>query len=190
MEISIDIIRACIKQQRAAQGKVYKTLLPYLRAVAYRYLKDTSYVKDVLQESFIKIFRRLDKYDASNGTLKQWTARIVINTSLNYNERIIGLPKEELKMFKLDIHHAPLAIQKLSNEHLLYILKQMPDKYFKVFNLHVIDGYSHQEIGSILNISQELSRQRLSRARNWLKKIFHKNPDLINEINAMTFNLN
>ena len=63
MDINKDIIQACIKQERAAQGKVYKTLLPYLRAVAHRYLKDTSYVKDVLQESFIKIFRSLEVKD-------------------------------------------------------------------------------------------------------------------------------
>ena len=53
MDINKDIIQACIQQERAAQNKVYKVLLPYLRAVAYRYLKDTSYVKDVMQESFI-----------------------------------------------------------------------------------------------------------------------------------------
>ena len=190
MDINNDIIQSCIKQERAAQNKVYKILLPYLRAVAYRYLKDTSYVKDVLQESFIKIFRSIDKYDMQKASLKQWATRIVINTSLNYNDRVIGFPKEELKILNTGILSIPKAIQNLSNEHLLYILKQMPDNYFKVFNLHIIDGYSHQEISELLQINQELSRKRLSRARIWLKKTFHKNPDLINEINAFTFKLN
>ena len=66
----------------------------------------------------------------------------------------------------------------------------MPNDYFKVFNLHIIDGYSHQEISVFLKISQELSRKRLSRARVWLKKTFYDNPDLINEINALSFKLN
>jgi RNA polymerase sigma-70 factor (ECF subfamily) len=190
MDINKDIIQACIQQERAAQNKVYKVLLPYLRAVAYRYLKDTSYVKDVLQDSFIKIFKSIRGYDAKKASLKNWATRIVINTSLNYNDRVIGTSKEELVLLNAGILQTPQAIQNLSNEHLLYILKQMPDDYFKVFNLHIIDGYSHQEISVFLNISETLSRKRLSRARGWLKKTFYKNPDLINEINSMSFKLN
>ena len=165
-------------------------LLPYLRAVANRYLKDTSYSKDVLQEGFIKIFKNLHTYDSNKAPLNQWATRIIINTALNFNDRIIGVPNIDIISEGVETLNTPQAIKDMSNDHLLYILKQMPDNYFKVFNLHIIDGYSHQEIGDLLKISTELSRKRLSRARTWLKKTFRKNPDLITELRVLPFYLN
>ncbi len=190
MNIDQNILTACVNQDRDAQSKVYNLLLPYLRAVAYRYLRDTSFVKDVLQDSFVKIFKNIDKYDMAKASLKQWSSRIVINTSLNYNDRIIGKPKDELKSHESNFTQNPKVIEYLSNEDMLEILKQLPDDLFKVFNLYVIDDYSHLEIGALLGISPILSRKRLSRARIWLKKYFHKRPDVLNGIKMLPLTLN
>ncbi|MFK7806412.1 MAG: RNA polymerase sigma factor [Saprospiraceae bacterium] len=176
MSAEQSIIQSCIKQKRDAQQQLYRLLLPYLRAVATRYLRDNSYVKDVLQESFVKVFRSIEKYDSNKAPLKNWAARIVINTCLNYNERVIGLPAEELDVEIHDHAEFPEISALTTDDELLALLKQMPAGYFEVFNLYVIDGYSHKEIGVMLQMTEASSRKKLSRAKNWLKKkdLFNK----------------
>lgn len=164
------LIQSCVRQKRDAQQQLYRLLLPYLRAVATRYLRDTSYVKDVLQESFVKIFRSIEKYDPNKAPLKNWAARVVINTALNYNDRVIGTPDEELNVEAHDHSELPEVLANLTDDRLLAILKEMPKGYFEVFNLYVIDGYNHKEIADLLGTTEGSSRKRLSRAKNWLER--------------------
>jgi RNA polymerase sigma factor (sigma-70 family) len=171
MQISSDLIQACMSQERKAQKQLYELLLPYLRAVAARYLRDTSYSKDVLQESFIKVFKNIPTYKPQIAPFHQWAARIVINTCINFNQRVSVKSHEELTTAYNDIPITAETVQIISDEHLLALLKQMPNDYFEVFNLFVIDEYSHQEIAEMLNINEALSRKRLSRAKEWLKEI-------------------
>jgi RNA polymerase sigma factor (sigma-70 family) len=171
MQISGDLIKACISQERKAQKQLYELLLPYLRAVAERYLRDTSYVKDALQESFIKSFKNINTYKSSIAPFHQWTARVVINTCLNLNQRVSAKAPDELTTEHHNIPITPETMHTIADEHLLFLLKQMPNDYFEVFNLFVIDDYSHQEIAEILNINEALSRKRLSRAKEWLKEV-------------------
>ena len=187
MQIDRSLLVSCIAQNRAAQKQLYLLLLPYLRAIARRYLRDTSYTKDVLQESYVKIFSGLGHYDFEQAPIKTWAAKITINTSLNYNQRVIGHPKDE---FKIDQHGTfimPAAIDQLTKENLFFLLKQMPDGYFEVFNMSIIDGYSHEEIAGMLNISQALSRKRLSRAREWLKKTFRGKANWLEQFKSSSF---
>ncbi len=173
MNVSDNLIESCKLNNRKSQQDLYKLLLPYLRAVAYRYLRDTSFVKDVLQESFVKIFKNIHQYNPNKAPLKNWAAQIVVNDCLNYNKRIIGEANEEFDLNKHEIICLPQVVEESTDEHLLVILKQMPVNYFAVFNLYVIDGYKHLEIAKMLGITITLSRKRLSRAREWLKKTFN-----------------
>lgn len=177
MDININIIKSCVAQNRRAQKQMYVLLLPYLRAIATRYLKDTSYVKDVLQESFVKIFKNLGSFDHEKGTLKSWAARIVINGCYNYNERIIGRSHQELDANEHHIICFPELVKDISDRKILSLLKQMPEGYYEVFNLFVIEGYSHEEISKILDIAESLSRKRMSRARAWVKKTFKESSE-------------
>ncbi len=174
MEVDYDLIQSCIAQDRKAQKQLYELLLPYLRAIANRYLRDTSYIKDVLQESFVKIFRSLDKYNFDKAPLKQWAAKITINSAFNYNKRVIGVPKEEFVVASHETPILPANVQNWTDDDLLLTLKKMPEGYFEVFNLFVVDGYAHEEIAVMLGISEALSRKRLSRAKAWLKKNYEK----------------
>ncbi len=102
--------------------------------------------------------------------MKKWAISIAVNTSINYNQRVIKQSNEE---FDADIHVKHLSsnnFKDTTDEKLLGIIKTLPEAYFAVFNLYVIDGYSHDEIANILGISPALSRKKLSRARTWLKK--------------------
>jgi RNA polymerase sigma-70 factor (ECF subfamily) len=179
MQISSDLIKACINQERKAQKQLYELLLPYLRAVAERYLRDTSYSKDILQESFIKIFKNIDTHKPQIAPFHQWAARVVINTCINFNQRIIVKSNEELTAIHHSIPISPETIQVISDDYLLFLLKQMPNEYFEVFNLFIIDDYNHQEIAELLTINEALSRKRLSRAKEWLRDAFENKTDKI-----------
>lgn len=171
MEINQQLIKSCQAKNRAAQKELYLALLPYLRAMISRYLRDSSFEKDALQESFVKIFRSLEKYAPDKAPLKNWAARIVINTCLNYNERVIGLPTEEFIPETHDTDTSErIRVEEITDERMLDVLKQMPTGYFEIFNLFVIDEYSHKEIATMLNIAEAVSRKKLSRAKNWLRK--------------------
>lgn len=176
MNIDPKLIKACQAKNREAQQQLYFTLLPYLRAVVNRYLRDVSYEKDALQESFVKVFKSIDRYDPKRVPVQNWAARIVINTCLNFNERVIGLPDEEFVSEVHETEEEAVNFEKITDEKMLNILKKMPKGYFEIFNLFVIDEYSHKEIAEMLNIAEAVSRKKLSRAKNWLRTA-HSNRD-------------
>lgn len=190
MQISATLIKSCARQDRKAQQQLYELLLPYLRAVANRYLRDTSYWKDVLQEGFVKIFRNIDQYNPDKAPFQQWAAKVVINTCLNHNNRTTGMRFDTFSIAHHDRPTPPSVAQDFSDEYLLSILKLMPNGYFEVFNLYVIDGFDHHEIAQMLGIDNALSRQRLVRAKNWLKNAFNENPALAANFHVSRFYLN
>lgn len=178
MEITIALIYRCTSNDRLAQKQLYATLLPYLNIICQRYLNNASDIRDVLQESFISIFKNIKQYDASKSGFKTWATRITINRCLKNNIRGKKSRTQELIIPLHEETTAPDILKKLSDEELLIWFKKMPEQYFQVFNLFVIDGFSHQEIAKILNIEEALSRKRLSRSRVWLKKRIPTNFDI------------
>lgn len=177
MNIIKDIITKSISGDRQSQKQLYLKLLPYLRAVVRRYLYDSSFEKDALQETFIKIFKALASYDPKLAPFKKWTARICINVTLNYNSRLAKHNQYDLDE-NGELKNTPLAlpsvIDKMSNDQLINMLKLMPSDFYAVFNLYIIEGFKHQEIAELLGITQSLSRKRLSRAREWVDKLDKK----------------
>lgn len=169
MDISIRLIEGCLSNDRSAQNELYRQLLPYLNLVCQRYLHDEHQRKDVLQETFIRIFRHLEQFDVQRASFKTWATRIAINCCLRNNRYREGHSTQELVLPLHERITGPAALRKLSNEDILRWLKTMPRPFFEVFNLYVIDGFSHREIAEILSISEALSRQRLTRSRAWLK---------------------
>ncbi len=169
MHIPAPLIEQCLDNQRDAQKKLYHALLPYLRAIGMRYIKNPSLINDVLQESFVKLFKRMHQYDSKKGRFHKWASRILINTVLTYNDRI-DFEYQSFDIQKHDLGHLPEILSVFSDEMVLSFLRKMPFDWYEVFNLHVIDGFNHQEISEFLGISNALSRKRLSRARSWLQE--------------------
>ncbi len=162
------LIRDCLANRRAAQRELYDRCLPYLSVIAKRYLRDGENLKDVLQDSFLQLFNKLDQFDASRASFKTWAARIVINNCLKRNSRAEKMPLEALVPETHTVATAPKILEQLDEEALIAWLQQMPTDLHAVFMLHVVDGFSHQEIAEMLSISPALSRKRLSRGRKWL----------------------
>jgi len=104
------------------------------------------------------------------ASLKTWATRIAINSCLKHNAKNKRNETEELVIDFHDVEISPSIINDLSNEEMIVWLKKMPQNYFEVFNMFVIDGFSHEEVVQFLGIEITLSRKRLSRARAWVKK--------------------
>jgi RNA polymerase sigma-70 factor (ECF subfamily) len=167
MNITQACLHGCLKRNRAAQKELYDNLLPYLNSICGRYLTNTSLRGDILQESFITIFNKIEQFDPNLGAIHSWASRIVINNCLKQNEK-----EKKIFEFQINIHDSPIEpkiIADLNQKDLEEFLKKMPKKYYEVFMLFILDGFSHDEIAEMLGMKVELSRKRLARARAWIQ---------------------
>ena len=169
-KVNIQLITLCLDGNRDSQFTLYNIMLPYLNPICKRYLTDQNNLKDALQDTFINIFRNLHQFDAQKASIRTWAATITINNCLKYNAKTSKRPIEQLIV---DIHSTattPTVFESITVTEVLKHIKQMPPNLYEVFNLFVIDEFSHEEISDILGIKSSLSRKRLSRAREWIKK--------------------
>lgn len=178
MEIKSLIIDGIKQKDHKTQREFYDLTLPYLRAICSRYLYDQSSIMDVLQESYISIFTQIDKYDSTKGYFSKWMTTIVINKSINLNKKVSRRKESEFEIKIHDIGERD-AVSHMTDEDLIFILKKMPSGLLNVFNLYIIDGYTHQEISEVLDISVLSSRKKLSRARQWLQSTFRNDEKTI-----------
>jgi RNA polymerase sigma factor (sigma-70 family) len=146
-----------------------------LYGICLRYSKKEEEAQDILQDSFIKIFTKLDTYQYT-GSFEGWLKRIVTNTSIEYYRKKINTEQVE------EIGFSPyLAIDSdkgLEVEELLKMIQELPEGYRMVFNMYAIDGYTHGEIATKLNISEGTSKSQLSRARAYLQRKFKEKFEL------------
>jgi len=170
MDVDLKLIEACKANDRVAQKQLYSLSLPYLASVCRRYLRSQSDINDALQESFIQLYRGLGGYDPTRAAFKTWAVRVTINATLKLNERLHKVDVIEFDTAQHDTGTAPEIYSSLSDDDMMAFLQKMPKDFFQVFNLHVVDGFSHQEIAALLDIDIALSRQRLSRARKWISE--------------------
>ncbi len=167
MEISKGYIEGCLRGDSSSQKQLYDLLLPYLNALCGRYLNNISKRQDVLQESFIVIFNKIEQFDSQKGAFHSWASRIVINNCLKQNKSEIRFTNFPLDKEEESVE--PSVLSHLSNKELIRFLKTMPQKYSEVFMLFVIEDFSHEEVAEMLGIKTNLSRKRLARARAWLQ---------------------
>ena len=166
------LIIKCKKNNRQAQGELYKMFAKKLFTLCLKYSKDYAESQDNLQDAFVTIFKKIKQYD-SKGSFEGWMKRIVINTALQRYRKssVLDVIKDDIvaeEIVEVEAEHVPL-------EFLLEIIQQLPDKYRLVFNLYVLDQFSHKEIAEMLNISVGTSKSNLSRARHILKEKLETN---------------
>ena len=161
------IIADCKKGSRIAQRTLYEHYSPGIFALIKRYMNgDVSKSEDVLSETFLKVFRDLKDY-AFKGSFDGWIKKIAVNTITDHF-RGKQFHYEDVETQKVLIKET--AVDMLSYKELLAILQSLPDMPRIVFNLHVMENYSHKEIAEILNISEGYSRYTLNQARTKLKQ--------------------
>ncbi|HMT52698.1 MAG: RNA polymerase sigma factor [Saprospiraceae bacterium] len=165
-----DFLNACINNERWAQKKLYEDNYASMMSLSMRYANNNDDALDILHESFIKIFRNLHKYQ-SGTSIAAWIRKIVINTAIDFYRRDLKRKSEDLNEANYITTGIPDAISTISSEEILKALQQLPHSYRSVFNLHVIEGYSHKEIAEMLNINESTCRSNLVKARTKLKNI-------------------
>lgn len=165
----LSIIKGCLNNSRLAQKQMYEKLAPRMFSLCMRYVGNKEQAKDILHDGFITLFQKLEKYNGS-GSFEGWARRIFVTTALMY------LRKNDVLKFSVELDDSPViysdgenALQKLEAQSLLKLIMCMPPGFRTVFNMFVIEGYTHQEIAKALNITEGGSRSQLSRARIWLQ---------------------
>lgn len=137
-------------------------------AVCQRYSKDKSEAEDILQEAFIRIFKYIYQFKFE-GSFEGWIRRIVVNTALkNISKKKIQF-SDIIDYSEVNSTIEPYAYSNLGEDVILKLIEQLPDGYRLVFNLNVIEGFSHEEIGNMLNIQASTSRSQLVKARKILQ---------------------
>jgi RNA polymerase sigma factor (sigma-70 family) len=166
------LIEKCANNDRKAQAEVYQLFSGKLFALCLKYSKNYVEAQDNLQDGFITIFNKIGQYN-SKGSFEGWMKRIVINTALQKyrGKNILSLVTEEIP----DQVIIEIDEDTVSLDFLLGIIQELPDRYRMVFNLYVLDGYSHKEISIKLSITEGTSKSNLSRGRLILKEKLKKN---------------
>ncbi len=165
-----DIIAACANKERWAQKLLYEQYYSKMMGVCMRYANDQEDALDILHEGFIKIFKNIGKYQPGTS-LTAWIRRIMVNTAIDYYRKSIRRRTEDIEQaFHVSSNDID-AISQCSEKEILAAVQELTPAYRAVFNLYVIEGYSHKEIADILDITESTSRSNLVKARLKLKEI-------------------
>lgn len=152
-----------------AQRSIYMLHIRYLTAVCSRYILNPEDVKDVLQDSFIKIFSALNTFEfRGSGSLRSWMSRIVVNESLKFLKRARTFEFAELTAVEDTIPFEGPDLDLVPTGVIYELIRQLPDGYRTIFNLYIIEGKSHKEIARMLNIKEGTSASQLHRAKAML----------------------
>lgn len=164
-----DWIEGAKRGDGRCQKAIYDMLSPKMFAVCLRYMGDRDAAEDILQDGFVTLFSKLDSYSGV-GSFEGWARRVFVNTAL------MSLRKKDAMKNTEDVSAAwgissddPTVIQKISYMDLLKLVAALPTGFRTVFNMYVIEGYSHKEIAEALGISETTSRSQLQRARMLLQ---------------------
>ncbi|WP_339916136.1 sigma-70 family RNA polymerase sigma factor [Yeosuana marina] len=161
------LIENCKNNNTKAQSELYKLFSGKLFSISLKYSRNYAEAEDNLQDAFLTIFKKIEQYK-HKGSFEGWLKRITINTVLQRyrNEKVFDIINEEItEDVELDIDEDDVSI-----DYLLQIIQELPDRYRLVFNLYVLDDYSHKDIAEMLKINVGTSKSNLARARQILKK--------------------
>jgi RNA polymerase sigma-70 factor (ECF subfamily) len=166
------LVRGCVLKNEAAQKAVFDLYAGKMLGVCMRYARNNADAEDMLQDAFIKVFDKIKQFKGE-GSFEGWIRKIVVNTALKkytlirYDKEIIGHEGVDAEHF---FSTEQVAYSHLSEKELLQLINKLPDGYRFVFNMYVIEGYSHDEIATMLGIQSGTSRSQLAKARMLLQK--------------------
>lgn len=165
---------ACRKNNRYAQRELYERFAHQMKGVCLRYAQNEDDAEDILQESFIKIFRNIDSY-SNSGALGGWIRRIVVNSAIEFYRKTQTRQKHYDQFETLSSANEALdAFESMNLDAIMAKIQQLPTGYRVIFNLYIIEGYNHREIAEKLNISEGTSKSQLSRAKRILQDLILK----------------
>lgn len=165
-----DLISGCIQGNRQMQEELYKRFSGKMYAVCLRYAGNAEDAQDLLQEGFIKVYRNLHRFRAE-GSFEGWIRRVFVNSSIeHFRKKSLQLSKVSDKEEDTIEDADTTALDNLAERDIISLIQQLSPGYRTVFNLYVVEGYSHKEIADLLGISEGTSKSQLARARSILQK--------------------
>lgn len=169
--IEKQLIDDCRRGDRRAQRRLYETYAGKMMGVCLRYCKDRETAKDLLHDGFLKVFSHIDSFECK-GSFEGWIRRIMVNTALEHLRKQVdeGYSQPIEEAFALSDDDLG-ALERMQAEELINIIQRLPDTYRMVFNLFVVEGYSHKEIADQMNITESSSRVYLTRAKQLLQSM-------------------
>ncbi|WP_038527861.1 RNA polymerase sigma factor [Formosa agariphila] len=171
---SIDLIEACKRHDRKAQLQLYNQYCQGMYSVAKRFISNTAEAEDLVQDAFIKAFSKLHQFKG-DVTFGAWLKRIVVNTCIDAlkskKHDVDVLEEVHLKVVDADTHDNWTVDDGVTLNDIKRVIETLPEKYKYVVMLFLIEGYDHQEISEILNISEVASRTQLSRGKQKLQEL-------------------
>ena len=168
-----DLIAGCIQGDRKMQYELYQRYSPKMFGVCLRYAGNTEEAEDVLQEGFIKIFKKIDSF-RSEGSFEGWIRRIFVNTAIEHFRRKSYLqPITEREESTVEGQYVSV-LDSLAEKDIIKLVQQLSPGYRTVFNMYVVEGYTHKQIADILGISEGTSKSQLSRAKIILQDLVNK----------------
>ncbi|MEI9942673.1 MAG: RNA polymerase sigma factor [Chitinophagaceae bacterium] len=168
-----DLIRGCLAGDRRMQEELYSRFSPRMYAVCLRYAGNAEEAEDILQESFIKVFRKLDTF-RSEGSFEGWIRRVFVNTAIEHFRRKRYLqPVTEKEENTMEGNYLSV-LDTLAERDIMELVQELSPGYRTVFNMYVVEGYTHKEIGDMLGISEGTSKSQLSRAKVILQDMVKK----------------
>lgn len=160
------LIQKCSKNDTKAQAELYQLFSGKLFSVCLKYCKNYAEAEDNLQDAFVTIFNKISQYK-HKGSFEGWLKRITINTALQrYRNQGVFEIIDDTNIEDVEV---TVEDDDVTLEYLLQIIQELPDRYRLVFNLYVLDGYSHKNIADMLDITIGASKSNLARARKILK---------------------
>lgn len=168
------IIDGCKKQDRKAQEMLYRNYYKAMMTLCLRYTKNETDALEVMNTGFYKIYKNIEKFNKQQASLYTWMRTILINTCLDF------IKTKETRTVFGELEQAdsvdvpPVAISKMSAAEILQLVRALPAATQAVFNLYVMEGYNHNEIAAMMNISSGTSKWHLSEARKKLQQLINE----------------
>ncbi len=159
-----DLITGCLQGNRRMQEELYRRFSPRMYAVCLRYAGNAEEAEDILQEGFIKVFKKMDSF-RSEGSFEGWVRRIFVNTAIeHFRRKRYLMPVTEKEENTIEGKYTSV-LDELAEKDILALVQELSPGYRTVFNMYVVEGYTHKEIADMLGISEGTSKSQLSRAK-------------------------
>ncbi len=164
------LIKGCIEGDRDSQRMLYQHYYSYSLSICLRYANNIEDAREILNDAFMKVFGRINQF-SQETEFKSWLRRILINTAIDhYRKNVKHLYQQDISTNQvIDVAASNMTLNNLAYEELMEMILRLPLSYRTVFNLYVIDGYTHEEIANQLEISSGTSKSHLSKAREKLR---------------------
>ena len=170
------LVKDCLREKGAAQRQLYELFAPPMLGVCYRYTKSMADAEDVLQEGFIKVFKKIESF-RGEGSFEGWVRRIFVNTAIEHFRRKAYLqPITEKEESTIEAQYVGV-LDNLAEKDIIKLVQELSPGYRTVFNMYVVEGYTHKQIAEILGISEGTSKSQLSRAKIILQELVRKHID-------------